>query len=446
VAQISWFCLFPAYDDLPRVYKLLSRAVACSITFERVPTGFMKNDWGDGNITTFPTANGTSYRFQFHISSASGAVAHSIVIGPTGIGKTTLYAFLCGAAMRYPKLKAFFFDRNRGIEIFTNAVGGAYLTFVGGKTKDVEYGKKTYMNPLKLPDTPENRQFLRLWLKAITYIENSDYAKSEAQIEEEISRAVSVVYDYLDYDLRSLKNIYKSVFSPTGIVRQEIKRWVDDEQYGMLFNSDVDNLDLSSQLTSFDFTNIFEDSRLAAAVISYIMNQINNVTTKEGDPSLIIIDETAPMLENPMFRRNFITGLQEGRKKRQAFMAAFQQPNIIDNLGVGEAIRGQCQTAIFFKNPQATPKDYAGWNLNEKEMAFISGKLYPELRYAVLISRPIINESVILNIDLSSIGNYLKIFDSGRKSVVLADELLKKMGGLKMAGSEKYFGELLKNL
>ncbi len=445
VAQISWFCLFPSYDIVPRVYKLLSRAVACSLVFERVPTGFMGNDWGDGCISMFPTANGTNYRFQFHISSAPAAVAHSVVIGPTGIGKTTLYAFLCGAAMRYPKLKAYFFDRNRGIEIFTNAVGGSYLTFVSGKTKDIDYGKQTYMNPLKLPDSPENRQFLRQWLKAITYMDTQDYIKEEAGVEEEIARAVSVVYDYLDYDLRSLKNIYKSCFNPKGIVRQEIKRWVDDEQYGMLFNSPVDNLDLSSQLTSFDFTNIFEDPKLAPAIISYIMNQINNISTRTGDPSLVVIDETAPMLENPMFRSNFIIGLQEGRKKRQAYMAAFQQPNIIDKLGVGEAIRGQCQTVIFFKNPQATSQDYAGWNLNEKEMAFIAGKLYPELRYAILIKRPFINESVILNIDLSFEGQYLKIFDSGRKSVVLADEILKKMGA-GAAGTEKYFNELLKSL
>ncbi|MFR8205207.1 MAG: hypothetical protein ACLU99_01895 [Alphaproteobacteria bacterium] len=61
-----------------------------------------------------------------------------------------------------------------------------------------------------------------------------------------------------------------------------------------------------------------------------------------------MIDETAPMLKHPMFRDYFAIGLQEGRKKRQAYLCAFQQPNIIDKLGVGEVIRGQCQTVYLF--------------------------------------------------------------------------------------------------
>lgn len=35
------------------------------------------------------------------------------------------------------------------------------------------------------------------------------------------------------------------------------------------------------------------------------------------------------------------------RKKRQAYLCAFQQPNIVDKLGLGEVIRGQCQTVTY---------------------------------------------------------------------------------------------------
>ena len=50
---------------------------------------------------------------------------------------------------------------------------------------------------------------------------------------------------------------------------------------------------------------------------------------------MIMIDETAPMLEHPMFRESFIVGLREGRKKRQAFLCAFQQPKFLDENGLG---------------------------------------------------------------------------------------------------------------
>lgn len=65
---------------------------------------------------------------------------------------------------------------------------------------------------------------------------------------------------------------------------------------------------------AFDFTHIFEDETLAPAVISYIMHRIMSETGDTGVPSLIMIDETAPMLKHPMFRDYFIIGLQEGRK------------------------------------------------------------------------------------------------------------------------------------
>lgn len=426
VAQASWFAQFPTYDKFPRLYRLLSRAVACLIDFNRQPTGLSKSDWGPEPITMFTTAQGTSYQFQFHITEDEGAVGHTIAIGPTGQGKTTMYSFLASQAMRFDRLKTFFFDRHRGAEIFTYAVDGDYIGFdnPGKKLKKADEdigsgGRKVQLNPLKIEDNPENRGFIRNWLKEITLLHDS---KSEA----EIGRAVTTIFDYLEPEKRTLKNIYKSVFSPTGNMRREIEKWVDPNQYGYIFNAEDDTLNLSNRFNTFDFTYVLDDEVLAPAVISYIMNRIQNMTGRTGDPSLIIIDETAPMLANPMFRQNFAVGLQEGRKKRQVYLAAFQQPNIIDKLGIGELIRGQAQTEIFFRNTQAVAEDYDNWNFTAKEYAFIKGELYRDLKYAILFRKPSQNESVILNVDISGLGPYIKLFNSGRKNVLLAEEIRKK--------------------
>ena len=211
-------------------------------------------------------------------------------------------------------------------------------------------------------------------------------------------------------------------------MRSALKKWVDDLQYGDMFNEDADTLDLQSRLTTFDFTDILQDPVLAPAVISYILHRINNTTVSGGNPSLIMIDETAPMLENKMFRDNFIAGLQEGRKNRQAYMVAFQRANVLDKLGIGDVVRGQAQTIMFFRNPAADAADYEHWNLNPLEMAFIQGKAYPNLKRAVLLSRPVNNESVILNTELGGLGSLLKLFESGRSSVLLAEELYRQFG------------------
>lgn len=421
-AKVSWFAQIPGFDTFPRSFKMLSRTAAVAIPMSSTPRGVSNSDWGPGPLVVFPTAQGTPYQFQFHVSDKPAAVAHTLTIGPTGGGKTTLFSFLIAQSLRHPKLKAFFFDRNKGAEIFTLSVGGKYVTMLGKDKKDKSADTfLTHLNPLKMADTPNNRAFLRRWFAMIT-------GNSDANSADEIARAVSVNFDYLADKDRLLKNLWESCFASSGNMRPALKKWVDPLQYGDIFNEDSDTLDLHSRLTTFDFTDILADETLAPAVISYILHRINNDTVSGGNPSLIMIDETAPMLENKMFRDNFIVGLQEGRKNRQAYMVAFQRANVLDKLGIGDVVRGQAQTVLFFRNPAADASDYQYWNLNPLEMAFIQGKAYPNLKRAVLLSRPVNGESVILNTELGGLGNLLRLFESGRSSVLLAEELYKQYG------------------
>ena len=420
-SKVSFFAQIPGFDTFPRTFKMLSKTAAISVPLSSMPHGIKNSDWGPGPLVVFPTAQGTPYQFQFHVSDKPAAVGHTLTIGPTGGGKTTLFSFLIAQSLRHQKLKAFFFDRNKGAEIFTLAVGGKYIT-MNGKEKNINNDTfLTHLNPLKIQDTAVNRAFLRRWLAMIT-------GQSDVVSEDEIARAVSVNFDYLSDKDRLLKNLYESCFSSSGNMRGALKKWVDPLQYGDIFNEEIDTLDLYSRLTTFDFTEILQDEVLAPAVISYILHRINNITVSGGNPSLIMIDETAPMLENKMFRDNFITGLQEGRKNRQAYMVAFQRANVLDKLGIGDVVRGQAQTVLFFRNPAADVSDYEKWNLNPLEMAFIQGKAYPNLKRAVLLSRPVTGESVILNTELGGLGNMLKLFESGRSSVLLAEELYKNYG------------------
>ena len=419
IAQATFFNQFPGYDMCGRTYYYLSRVVSMAVSFEQLSTGLPRSDWGEGAITVFRTMSGSPYRFQFHISSAESAVAHCCIVGPTGQGKTTLLTFLAGQAMRHGDLKVYFFDRHRGAEIFTHMVKGKYVGFSGER-------KNVSLNPFDTRDTVSNRAFLRNWLKAITMA-------NDALSEREAARAVTTAFDYLRPEERVLSNLYKSCFSPTGTMRRELYRWINPDQYGNIFNSEHDSLDLTdNRFVAFDFTDIFDDDTLAAASISYIMHRIHAESTETGAPALVMIDETAPMLKHEMFRDAFIKGLQEGRKKRQAYLCAFQQPNIVDTLGVGDAVRGQCKTMIFFRNTQATPESYEKWNLTASEYDFIEGRSYRDCPYAILLKRPDADdgrgESVILDVNLGGLGPYLKLYNSGIKNVLLVDSLVKEFG------------------
>ena len=393
-----------AEDAVQETFLALTRHM------DKTAEGLPRSDWGPGPISYFRTITGTAYAFQFHVSTEPYAVAHTALIGPTGQGKTTMFSFLAGQAMRHPDLNVYFFDRNNGAKVFALALGAPYIRFDGGEGS-------TTLNPFATPDSSDNRAFLRTWLRDIT-------GCTDALSEQEIARAVTTAFEYLRPEERLLKNLYKSCFSPAGQMRRELFRWVNNDQYGRIFNSVEDNLDMTAhQYMAFDFTTIFQDGTLSPAVISYLMHRIHTVAAAQGTPSMIMIDETAPMLEHPMFKDSFIVGLREGRKKRQAFLCAFQQPNFLEAKGLGDVIRGQCQTVIFFRNPQATERDYASWNLSPREMNFILGKEFADRKYAILVSRPAIHESVILDVDLSGLGPLLKIYSTGNKHDLLAEQL-----------------------
>ncbi len=408
-SEAVFFSQFPTYEIYPRTFLYLSRVVACALCIDKTAEGRRKSDWGPMPLSYFRTITGTAYAFQFHVSEEPYAVAHTALIGPTGQGKTTFFSFMAGQSMRIPDLHTYFFDRNNGAKVFALMQNAPYVRFDGGEDS-------VSLNPFAVADTSDNRAFLRTWMRDIT-------GGTDAISEQEIARAVTTAFEYLRPEERLMKNLYKSCFAPNSYMRRELFRWVNDEQYGRIFNSLTDNLDLSSRYMAFDFTTIFQDSVLAPAVISYVMHRIHTLATANGTPSLIMIDETAPMLEHPMFKDSFIVGLREGRKKRQAFLCAFQQPRFLDDNGLGDVIRGQCQTVIFFRNPQANASDYATWNLTPREMNFILGKEFADRKYAILVSRPAIHESVILDVDLSGLGPYLKVYSSGNKDVLLAEKL-----------------------
>ena len=241
-AKVSFFAQIPGFDVFPRIFKMLSKTAAVSIPLSTMPSGVKNSDWGPGPLVIFPTAQGTPYQFQFHVSDKPAAVAHTLTIGPTGGGKTTLFSFLIAQSLRHQKLKAFFFDRNKGAEIFTLAVGGKYIT-MNGKEKDASKDKfLTHLNPLKMPDNASNRAFLRRWFTMIS-------GQNDVLSGDEIARAVSVNFDYLQDKDRLLKNLYESCFSSAGKMRGELKKWVDPLQYGDIFNETEDTLDLNARFT-----------------------------------------------------------------------------------------------------------------------------------------------------------------------------------------------------
>jgi type IV secretory pathway VirB4 component len=97
------------------------------------------------------TTSSTPYFFNLH----HGDLGNFTLIGPSGSGKTVVLNFLVAQAQKFAP-RTFFFDKDRGAEIFIRAIGGHYDV--------LRPGTQSGFNPLALPDTQANRAFLRGWL------------------------------------------------------------------------------------------------------------------------------------------------------------------------------------------------------------------------------------------------------------------------------------------
>ena len=167
---------FPGnFDYIVRRAIINSRNFAGLSSFHNFPLGKEDgNHWGKA-LTVLNTTSKTPFYFNFHVRD----IGHTMIVGPTGAGKTVLMNFLCCQAMKY-RPKMFFFDKDRGAEIFLRALDAKY-TVLDSRTK-------SGFNPLQLDDTNDNRIFLTEWFKQMVMavdknINSADVAKISLAIE-----------------------------------------------------------------------------------------------------------------------------------------------------------------------------------------------------------------------------------------------------------------------
>jgi type IV secretion system protein VirB4 len=416
VSQAIWWSQFPTYDKLPRPWKPLAANVSTLLALQRNTPGAKFSPWGKSPVTVLRTSTGGPYNFVFHdMSDPSNKepLGHMLVVGPSGSGKTLTTSMLSMMAMRYPELRVFFFDRFNGTEVVTNMCGGKYIKFDGGDAS---------MNPLQMDLTPRNVEYLKTFFPLITDLNDPDSMA-------EFGQAIDML-DLIPQDRRNLKDIQNTAFAVDGKARNAIRPWTNDNQFGQLFCATQDSMDLSNRMIGFDFTNVLDpDSKtnVGPAVVSYIMHRTMDVSVHQGHPALYFVDETAPLLKNKFFAAKFAAGLQEGRKLGQVFICAFQRPNAITESEHGQTILGQCATQIFFRNPKQKREDFALFGMTKRELDFVMGASHMHLPRAFLLRRISETEgieSVVIDADMSVMGNGLATFASGIGSVRKIRELM----------------------
>ncbi len=407
--------LEPAFwAQLPCNHEFMARRstvntfnIASFASFHNYPSGKRKkNHWGDA-VTVLNTVSGTPYFFSFHVRD----VGHTMIVGPTGSGKTVLLNFLCAQAQKF-KGRLFFFDKDHGAEIFIRAIRGRYMFPTPASNSG--------FNPFQLEDNSDNRTFLVEFLKSLVAVGD---APLPAQEIERINEAVKGNYK-LPKEQRRLRNIapFMGLGGP-GTLAGRLAMWHSGGSHAKLFDNEEDIIDFFSARTfGVEMSEILKDKHSIGPVLLYLFHRIQ--ASLDGSPTMIVLDEAWALIDNPVFAPKIKDWLKVLRKLNTFVVFATQSVEDAAKSSISDTLVQQSATQIFLPNLKATPVYREVFMLSEREFNLVK-TTDPSTRY-FLVKQD--NDGVVARIDLSGMEEVIRVLSGRVDTVLLMQQIISEVG------------------
>lgn len=410
------------YAQLPTNWKYRTRiANLSSLNFlglsplHNFATGKRNNNpWGQC-VTVLQTTNGQPYFFNFHAthetenSEGEKAIANTMVIGKSGTGKTALINFLLSQVQKFdPKPTIFFFDKDRGAEIFVRACGGVYIA--------LENGQPTGFNPFQCENTEANVQFLCGLMKELVGKER--YSASE---DADILRAVKAILD-TPMPLRSITNFQKSLPNHgDDSLYAEMRKWTHGNSLGWVFDNPKDEIDFNgASIIGFDYTEIIDNPQVRAPVISYLIHRMESLI--DGRRFIYVMDEFWKILDGGSGLKDFAKNKQKTIRKQNGLgIFATQSPEDALRSDISAALIEQTATMILLPNPNADRSDYIdGLKLTESEFQVI--KNLDERSRCFLVKQG--HAAAICQLNLRGMDNALAVISASTDNIEIMHRIV----------------------
>lgn len=371
------------------------------------PVGKAKdNHWGEA-VTVFDTTSGTPFYFNFHVRD----VGHSLIIGPTGAGKTVLMNFLCAQAMKF-KGRMFFFDKDRGAEIFIRALRGVYTV--------ISPGTGCNFNPLQLPDNSINRNFILEWLRLLVTTHDKEITTEDVKL---LTSAVEGNFKLAPED-RMLRNIapFLGIEGP-GSLASRLSMWYGEGSHAKVFDNPTDALDLDkSNVFGFEMAELLQDPICLSPVLTYLFHRIN--ISLDGTPSMIVLDEAWALIDNPVFAPKIKDWLKVLRKLNTFVIFATQSVEDASKSAISDTLIQQTATQIFLPNLKATEVYRTSFMLSEREYILIK-TTDPSSRFFLVKQG---TNAVVARIQLGGMDDIINVLSGRSETVILLDKIRAEVG------------------
>jgi type IV secretion system protein VirB4 len=339
-------------------------------------------------LAVLETNHHTPYFLNLHYRD----VAHTMILGRTGAGKSFLLNFLITNLQKYDP-HTFIFDLGGSFESLTQLFGGSYVR-VGLESETFK------INPFSLPPTKENLDFLALFLKVL--IQGQKAGDLDPTTERDLYHQIENLYA-IDPMLRTLGVLANTLGHDLS---SRLAKWTRGGQFGFLFDNAEDTISFS-RFQCFDFQRMSQYPELLEPLLFYILHRANAVIADRQITSIFkafFIDEAWVFLKNPSIQRYVVEALKTWRKHNAAMVLSTQSLDELKRSDILDVIIESCATKIFLANPDMDRELYRRqFHLNETEVEVISN-LIPKQQF--LIKTPELAKVANLNVDPKSYWLY----------------------------------------
>jgi type IV secretion/conjugal transfer VirB4 family ATPase len=379
----AYFATVPGnyVQNLRRLYLLNSNYADLSFLFTILPGEKTNAHLGTEYLAALETDNATPYFLNLH----NGEVAHTLILGMTGSGKSYLANFILQNAQKYAP-QTYIFDIGGSFQSLTHIFAGTYLN-VGQESRDFT------INPFSLEPSKENQQFLFGFFRVLIEGNEQRY-RLDFKEERRLWEAIQRMY-MLEPDQRTLANLANII----GELKERLHRWSRAGQYGFLFDNAEDTLSFS-RFETFNFAGWGDAPEVLEPLLFYVLHRASNEITdpaKLATFKVFLMDEAWLFIRNETIRQYIVQAQKTWRKHNAAMILATQSLKELEESEMLQIVAESCPTKIFLANPEMDRELYKeAFHLNDTELELIAGLVPPG---KMLIRKAQSSKKVHLNVD-----------------------------------------------
>jgi type IV secretion/conjugal transfer VirB4 family ATPase len=306
------------------------------------------------------TEGSTPFRFSLH----AGDVGHTLIVGPTGAGKSVLLALMALQFRRYPEAQVFAFDFGRSMRAAALAMGGDWHDLGGAVAGETD--EFVSLQPLAGIDDVSERGWAAEWVASILSREKIDVTP---ETKDHVWTALTSLASAPRQE-RTLTGL--SVLLQSNILKRALQPYCLGGPYDRLL--DAENEALGSSSVQVFETDGLIGTAVAPAVLSYLFHRIES--RFDGRPTLLIIDEGWLALDDADFAGKLREWLKTLRKKSASVVFATQSLADIDGSVIAPVIIESCPTRILLPNDRAIEPQimtiYRRFGLNDRQIEILA--------------------------------------------------------------------------